>query len=156
MYAQALATNGAKVYITGRRQETLETSARIHGAPDKIGNAGGQIVPLVMDVTDKESIKKAVEHIQATDGYVNMLVPITFPYPARMNNNTQLNTSKRTGSSTMPVCGTPSQRPAQRMDPRNSAAPCSTNPSTCGRRVGHRSSNTRNDLGLHVAGRGVN
>jgi len=74
MYAQALATNGAKVYITGRRQETLETSARIHGAPDKIGNAGGKIVPLVMDVTDKESIKKAVEHIQATDGYVNVLV----------------------------------------------------------------------------------
>ncbi|KXJ87977.1 hypothetical protein Micbo1qcDRAFT_215321 [Microdochium bolleyi] len=74
VYAQALAANGAKVYITGRRKEVLETSARVHGSADKVGPSGGQIVPLVMDVTDKESIKKAVAHIQATDGYVNVLI----------------------------------------------------------------------------------
>ncbi|KAH6974484.1 hypothetical protein BKA56DRAFT_645576 [Ilyonectria sp. MPI-CAGE-AT-0026] len=74
VYAQALAANGAKVYITGRRQEVLETSARIHGSPDKIGSSGGKIVPLVLDVTNKDSIKSGVDHITKTDGYVNVLV----------------------------------------------------------------------------------
>ncbi|OLN85671.1 Gluconate 5-dehydrogenase 3 [Colletotrichum chlorophyti] len=74
MYAQALAANGAKVYITGRRQEVLEQSARVHGSADKIGSSGGQIVPLVMDVTNKDSIKDAVKHVTETDGYVNVLV----------------------------------------------------------------------------------
>ncbi|KAK8124387.1 uncharacterized protein PG998_000146 [Apiospora kogelbergensis] len=74
MYAQALASNGAKVYITGRRQEVLETSARVHGSADKVGSSGGTIVPLVMDVTNKDSIVKAVEHISKTDGHVNVLV----------------------------------------------------------------------------------
>lgn len=72
MYAQALAANGAKVYITGRRQEVLETSARVHGSADKVGSSGGTIVPLVMDVTNKDSIVKAVEHISKTDGHVNV------------------------------------------------------------------------------------
>ena len=72
MYAQALAANGAKVYITGRRQEVLEKSSRIHGSSDKIGSAGGQIVPLVMDVTNKDSIKSAVKYITENDGYVNV------------------------------------------------------------------------------------
>ncbi|KAL6155883.1 putative secondary metabolism biosynthetic enzyme [Exserohilum turcicum] len=74
MYAQALAANGAKVYITGRRQEVLEKSASVHGSADKIGSSGGQIVPLVMDVTNKDSIKGAVDHIAENDGYVNVLV----------------------------------------------------------------------------------
>ncbi|KAL2760160.1 hypothetical protein ACRALDRAFT_2096313 [Sodiomyces alcalophilus JCM 7366] len=74
VYAQAFAANGAKVYITGRRQEVLETSARVHGSEDKIGSSGGKIVPLVMDVTNKDTIKAAVEHITKTDGYVNVLV----------------------------------------------------------------------------------
>lgn len=72
MYAQALAANGAKVYITGRRQEVLEKSASVHGSADKIGSSGGQIVPLVMDVTNKDSIKGAVDHIAENDGYVNV------------------------------------------------------------------------------------
>ncbi|KAH8663780.1 hypothetical protein BGZ61DRAFT_499132 [Ilyonectria robusta] len=74
VYAQALAANGAKVYITGRRQEVLETSARTHGSPDKIGSSGGKIVPLVLDVTNKDSIKSGVDYITKTDGYVNVLV----------------------------------------------------------------------------------
>ncbi|ROT42965.1 NAD(P)-binding protein [Sodiomyces alkalinus F11] len=74
VYAQAFAANGAKVYITGRRQEVLETSARVHGSADKIGSSGGQIVPLVMDVTNKDTIKAAVDQITQTDGYVNVLV----------------------------------------------------------------------------------
>lgn len=67
MAAQALAANGAKVYITGRRKEVLESSAKIHGS-----NLSGSLVPLVMDVTDKSSIKAGVETIRKQDGYVNV------------------------------------------------------------------------------------
>ncbi|KAJ8111375.1 hypothetical protein ONZ43_g5635 [Nemania bipapillata] len=63
-----------KVYITGRRVDVLETSARIHGARDRLGENGGEIVPLAMDVTDKESIKNAVSKIEAAEGYLNVLV----------------------------------------------------------------------------------
>jgi NADP-dependent 3-hydroxy acid dehydrogenase YdfG len=72
VYAQALATNGAKVYITGRRQEVLEKSARVHGSADKIGSAGGQMIPLVLNVTSKDSIKSAVDQITKADGYINV------------------------------------------------------------------------------------
>ncbi|KAK7749180.1 hypothetical protein SLS62_008361 [Diatrype stigma] len=74
MIAQALAANGAKVYITGRRLELLEKSAKIHGSPERLGNSGGSMVPLVMDVTDKESIKAAVDAITAKESKVDILV----------------------------------------------------------------------------------
>lgn len=72
MYAKTLAVNGAKVYIAGRRLEVLETSANIHGIPEKLGPDGGKIIPLVLDVTSKDSIKTAVEHITKVEGYVNV------------------------------------------------------------------------------------
>lgn len=62
--AQALSGNGAKVYITGRRKEILEKTAQIHG--------NGQIIPLPMDVTSKESIKNAVEEVKKHEKYVNV------------------------------------------------------------------------------------
>ncbi|RYP76881.1 hypothetical protein DL769_003536 [Monosporascus sp. CRB-8-3] len=74
MYAQTLAANGAKVYITGRRLEVLETTARVHGAPEKLGPQGGSIVPIVMDVTSKDSVMGVVDHVTQTEGYVNLLV----------------------------------------------------------------------------------
>ncbi|KAI3318961.1 NAD(P)-binding protein [Xylariaceae sp. AK1471] len=74
MIAQALAANGARVYITGRRADVLETSARVHGAREKLGENGGEIFPVVMDATDKESIKNTVGEIEAKEGYVNVLV----------------------------------------------------------------------------------
>ncbi|KAI1325457.1 NAD(P)-binding protein [Xylariaceae sp. FL0255] len=74
MMAQTFAANGAKVYITGRRTEVLETSASVHGSTESLNNSGGSIVPLTMDVTDKESIKKAVAEIKAQDGFVSILV----------------------------------------------------------------------------------
>lgn len=40
MAAQALAANGAKVYITGRRKEALEKAAQEHDP-----KTGGQIIP---------------------------------------------------------------------------------------------------------------
>lgn len=41
MIAEGLATNGAKVYITGRRKEVLEKSAASFNAP----NSKGSITP---------------------------------------------------------------------------------------------------------------
>jgi NAD(P)-dependent dehydrogenase (short-subunit alcohol dehydrogenase family) len=40
MATQALAANGARVYITGRRMEALENAAKTH-SPDR----GGEIIP---------------------------------------------------------------------------------------------------------------
>ncbi|KAI1501462.1 hypothetical protein F5X99DRAFT_418511 [Biscogniauxia marginata] len=71
--AQTLAANGAKVYITGRRNEVLEKSARIHGSPERLGSSGGSIVPLVMDVTSKDSIKAVVDDIASKETHVNLL-----------------------------------------------------------------------------------
>lgn len=72
--AQALAANGAKVYITGRRQTVLEASAKAHGTDEALHHSGGAIIPLQMDVTSKESIQKAIEVIGAREKYVNVLV----------------------------------------------------------------------------------
>ncbi|KAI1385672.1 NAD(P)-binding protein [Hypoxylon trugodes] len=74
MIAQTLAANGAKVYITGRRADVLETSARVHGSKERLGPDGGSMVPLVMDVTSKDSIRKAVAEISDKENYVNVLV----------------------------------------------------------------------------------
>ena len=70
--AQTLAANGAKVYITGRRVDVLETSARVHGAPEKLGASGGSIVPLAMDVASKDSVRAVVATITENEGFVNM------------------------------------------------------------------------------------
>ncbi|KAI0662300.1 short-chain dehydrogenase [Cubamyces menziesii] len=69
--AQGLAENGAKVYITGRRKETLEKSAASFAEQHK-GN--GTIIPLVMDVTNRASIASARDSITATEGKLHILV----------------------------------------------------------------------------------
>ncbi|XXH01645.1 Vacuolar protein sorting-associated protein 74 [Hypoxylon texense] len=74
MIAQTLAANGAKVYITGRRADVLETSASAHGSAEKLGGSGGSIVPIVMDITSKESIKSVVAEITQKEGYLDLLV----------------------------------------------------------------------------------
>ncbi|KAF9534460.1 short-chain dehydrogenase [Crepidotus variabilis] len=69
MIAQGLAAANAKVYITGRRLDVLEKIAK-----EWSGQAGGQILPLQMDVTDKESIIKAKKYIEETEGKLHILV----------------------------------------------------------------------------------
>ncbi|KAF2809488.1 NAD(P)-binding protein [Mytilinidion resinicola] len=68
MAAQALAANGAKVYIIGRRLEALEKAARFH-EPDQ-----GKIIPLACDVTKKEDLAKLYEEISRKEKYINLLI----------------------------------------------------------------------------------
>ncbi|KAF2765247.1 NAD(P)-binding protein [Teratosphaeria nubilosa] len=65
MMTEAFATNGAaKVYIVGRRKEKLDEAAKV--APDVI-------VPVVGDVTSKESLLEIAEQIKKDAGFVNLL-----------------------------------------------------------------------------------
>lgn len=56
MAAQALATNGAKVYVVGRTKEKLDTVVKTFGG-DKVS---GEIIALQGDVSSKDGIKKLV------------------------------------------------------------------------------------------------
>ncbi|CAK4010599.1 Hypothetical predicted protein [Lecanosticta acicola] len=77
MITQALAANGAKVYITSRRAEALETAAQSH-SPDlqnEMKETGGHIIPLgPCDVTKKEDLQKVVDELSTKEKYVNLLV----------------------------------------------------------------------------------
>lgn len=57
MITQALVANGAKVYITSRRDEVLQQT-------EKLYNTGpGKIIPLQGDVSDKQDIKRLCDEI---------------------------------------------------------------------------------------------
>ncbi|KAL1624529.1 Protein kinase of the Mitotic Exit Network [Diplodia seriata] len=72
MAAQALAANGAKVYITGRRPEALEAAAKSHSPPD---GTEGQIIPCVpCDVTKKDDIENLYQEISKKEKYINLLI----------------------------------------------------------------------------------
>jgi NAD(P)-dependent dehydrogenase (short-subunit alcohol dehydrogenase family) len=55
--ATALADNGARVYITGRRPEPLKAAARSPGNGDD-GKGSGEIIPIVADASTKEGIRR--------------------------------------------------------------------------------------------------
>lgn len=64
--AEALAVNGArKVYLLGRRPDVIKQAAAKH--PDVM-------VPIVCDVTSKESLQSAVDQISGETGYINLLI----------------------------------------------------------------------------------
>jgi NAD(P)-dependent dehydrogenase (short-subunit alcohol dehydrogenase family) len=67
-FAQALARCGAKVAITGRRLGRLEELAR------EIRSAGGEAVPLQLDVTDAQQLLDVVAKAEAALGLVTILV----------------------------------------------------------------------------------
>ncbi|KAK7037470.1 hypothetical protein VNI00_010962 [Paramarasmius palmivorus] len=64
--AKGFAVHGAKVYITGRREDVLKSAVEKH--PDL------NLVALPMDVTSKESIADAVKVVEAADGKLDILV----------------------------------------------------------------------------------
>lgn len=70
MSAQALAANGAKVYITGRRQEALEKAAKSHDPSE-----GGSIIPIgPYDVTKKGDLEKLSDELSSKEKYINLLI----------------------------------------------------------------------------------
>ncbi|KAJ4341926.1 hypothetical protein N0V95_007081 [Ascochyta clinopodiicola] len=70
MSAQALAANGAKVYITGRRQEVLDRAVESHSP-----QGDGQIIALSpCDVTKKADLEKMYEELSKKEKYINLLV----------------------------------------------------------------------------------
>ncbi|KIM63699.1 hypothetical protein SCLCIDRAFT_15512 [Scleroderma citrinum Foug A] len=72
--AQAFAKNGAKVYITSRRRDDLEKAAKYWGSPLHILTEGKLKVPVICDVTSKDSIRQLVDDIRKNETRVDVLV----------------------------------------------------------------------------------
>lgn len=71
MATQALAANGAKVYITGRRTEALEKAAKEH----QPASGGGQIIPIgPCDVTKKDDLERLVEAVAKREKSIQLLL----------------------------------------------------------------------------------
>jgi len=70
MITQALSVNGAKVYITGRREEELEKVAKLY----KPASGSGSINPLPCDITTKENIAQLVKDFSTKESALHLLV----------------------------------------------------------------------------------
>lgn len=84
MAAKALAANGAKVYITGRRAGVLEEAIKAHGAHLK-----GSLVAVQADVSSKADLKRVLGEIK--EGVLHILVKCVFLGPRRLASCHQLN-----------------------------------------------------------------
>jgi len=60
MITQALVANGAKVYITSRREEVLKKTEELYGAD-------GKIISLQCDVSDKDDVKRLYDEISGRE-----------------------------------------------------------------------------------------
>jgi len=69
MAAQALAVNGAKVYIVGRTAEKLETVIETYGK-----DIAGKIIASTADVSKKDSIAKLYEEISSKEDHLDILI----------------------------------------------------------------------------------
>ncbi len=67
-FARVLASCGAKVAVTGRRVERLEELVA------EIRAAGGEALPLRLDMTDRDSIRDVVNQTEAAFGTITILV----------------------------------------------------------------------------------
>ncbi|KAK4496516.1 hypothetical protein PRZ48_012496 [Zasmidium cellare] len=66
MMTKAFVLNGAsKVFIVGRRKERLEEAAKV--------SPHGNIIPIVGDVTSKDSLIQVADQVKKEAGYVNFL-----------------------------------------------------------------------------------
>lgn len=74
MAAQALAANGAKVYITGRRKEVLENAAQTH-SPDPKESETGEIIPIgPCDVRSKSDLERLYAEIASKEKYLSLVI----------------------------------------------------------------------------------
>jgi len=69
MATQALAVNGAKVYIVGRTTEKLETVAKTYGQ-----GIAGEIIPLSADITKKTDIANLYAEISQREKHLDILI----------------------------------------------------------------------------------
>jgi NAD(P)-dependent dehydrogenase (short-subunit alcohol dehydrogenase family) len=69
MITEALAHNGAKVYIVGRTQDKLENVAEKYGK-----NVRGKIIPLTYDITKKDQIDALYRDISSREKCLCVLV----------------------------------------------------------------------------------
>ena len=67
-FARVLASRGAKVVLTGRRSERLESLAK------EIRDAGGACEPIVFDITQPEEIPQLLDRAESALGPVDMLI----------------------------------------------------------------------------------
>jgi len=75
MATQALAANGAKVYITGRRMEVLERAAKQHSPHSSQTDLNGQIIPIgPCDVSSKSDLEKLVAEIEGKEKYLSLFI----------------------------------------------------------------------------------
>jgi len=71
MATQALAANGARVYITGRRMEVLENAAKTHQPSE----GKGSIIPIgPCDVTSKEELSKLVAQLKEREKWLDLVI----------------------------------------------------------------------------------
>ncbi|KAI7328746.1 hypothetical protein KC315_g6513 [Hortaea werneckii] len=66
MLAKALESNGAKVYITGRRIEKLQEAAKTADH--------GNLIPIQGSTTSHDDLQKVVDQIMQETGYIDLLV----------------------------------------------------------------------------------
>ncbi|PLB54218.1 short chain dehydrogenase/reductase family [Aspergillus steynii IBT 23096] len=69
MATQALAVNGAKVYITGRTGSKLDRVVELYGR-----DIPGQIIPITADITDKQAVDQLVQEISQREEYLSILI----------------------------------------------------------------------------------
>lgn len=69
MCVQALAANGAKVYVTGRSAEKLDRVVETYGH-----DVSGQIIPITADVTSKEDVARLAKDIESREKCLCVLI----------------------------------------------------------------------------------
>ncbi|KAK5946657.1 hypothetical protein PMZ80_000800 [Knufia obscura] len=69
MATQALAVNGAKVYIVGRTEDKLERVVETFGK-----DIPGQIIPMTADISSKPEITKLVDQISSKESHLDILI----------------------------------------------------------------------------------
>ncbi|GAA6032442.1 hypothetical protein JCM8097_008177 [Rhodosporidiobolus ruineniae] len=69
MATQALAANGARVYIVGRRKEVLDNVVEKYGP-----EVEGEIIALPGDISDKEDVKRLAQVIKEKEGLLHVLI----------------------------------------------------------------------------------